>query len=119
MYDTEFQCMCCYCESKSQPYNEEYIRGLKFAAEFVRDELGRLQESVDCNRKNNRDGKITDRQLRNYNNHCQSQMRYLGQWHDIIAKEGNKCIKPIKDIDWKEYLYGDHEQSDIFTSRYD
>jgi hypothetical protein len=31
----EHQCMCCYCESKGKPHNEEYIRGIKFAVEYV------------------------------------------------------------------------------------
>jgi hypothetical protein len=39
--------------------------------------------------------------------HLEQEMRYLGQWHDILAKEGNKAIKLIKDIDWSTYLYGD------------
>lgn len=106
----EHQCMCCYCESKGRPDNEEYIRGIKFAVEFVTGEWAALQAAVDRNRKNLRDGKITQRQLKSYNDHCESKMRTLGEWHDILAKEGNKAIKLIKDIDWKEYLYGDHDE---------
>ena len=105
----EHQCMCCYCESKGTPHNAEYIRGIKFAVEYLVGEWTRLAEGVDRNRKNVRDGKQTERQCRNHVQHLESQMRYLGEWHDILAKEGNKTIKLIKDIDWKEYLYGEHE----------
>jgi len=105
----EHQCMCCYCESKGTPHNAEYIRGIKFAVEYLVGEWTRLAEGVDRNRKNVRDGKQTERQCRNNVQHLESQMRYLGEWHDILAKEGNKTIKLIKDIDWKEYLYGEHE----------
>lgn len=106
----EFQCMCCYCGSKGKAHNEEYIRGIKFAVEFVKVEWGRLQEHVDNNRKRCREGKITERQMKSYNDHCEMQMRHLGQWHDILAKEGNKAIKLIADIDWQDYLYGDHDE---------
>lgn len=105
----EFQCMCCYCESKGTPHNAEYIRGIQFAVEYLVREWAKLAEGVDRNRSAARNGKITERQLKSYNDHCESKMRILGEWHDILAKEGNKSIKLIKDIDWKEYLYGDHE----------
>ncbi len=104
------QCQCCYCKSKGKPDNEEYIRGIKFAVEFLIGEWTRLAAGVDRNRENKRNGKITDRQMKSYNDHCELQMRFLGEWHDILAKEGNKEIKLIKDIDWKEYLYGDHDE---------
>lgn len=103
------ECLCCYCESKGKPDNEEYIRGIKFAVEFVQGEWARLKEGVDRNRKHNSEGKITDRKMRSNVEHLENEMRFLGQWHDILAKEGNKEIKLIKDIDWTEYLYGDHE----------
>lgn len=105
----EHQCMCCYCESKGTPHNAEYIRGIKFAVEYVEGEWGRLQEGVDRWRTQHSKGQITDRKLRSSVEYLEQQMRYLGEWHDILAKEGNKSIKLIKDIDWKEYLYGDHE----------
>ncbi len=56
-----------------------------------------------------REGKKTERMAKSHIDHIEGQMRYLGQWHDILAKEGNKEIKLIKDIDWTEYLYGEHE----------
>jgi hypothetical protein len=102
------QCNCCYCQTKGKPGNPEYLRGLQFAVDFVQGEWQRLKEGVDRNRKHNREGKITDRMLRSNVQNLESQMRYLGEWHDILAKEGNKELKLIKDIDWKEYLYGDY-----------
>jgi hypothetical protein len=78
--------------------------------QYLVDEYAQLHAGLERNRRNNREGKITDRQMRNYNDHIESQMRYLGTWHDILAKEGNKAIKLIKDIDWKEHLYGDPEE---------
>lgn len=105
----EHQCMCCYCESKGTPHNAEYIRGIKFAVEFVEGEWARLKEGVDRWRSQHSKGQITDRKLRSSVEYLEQQMRYLGEWHDILAKEGNKSIKLIKDIDWTEYLYGDHE----------
>ncbi len=103
----EHKCMCCYCESKGTPHNAEYIRGIKFAVEYVEGEWGRLQEGVDRWRKSRDEGKITDRKLRSSVEYLEAQMRCLGEWHDILAKEGNKAIKLIKDIDWTTYLYGD------------
>lgn len=105
--DEEYQCLCCYCESKGKPDNEEYIRGIKFAVQYLVDEYAQLYASREVNRKNNQIGTISDKQLRNYNDHIETQMRFLGQWHDILAKEGNKELKLIKDIDWIEHLYGD------------
>lgn len=105
----EHQCMCCYCESKGKPDNEEYIRGIKFAVEFVKGEWASLQAGVERNRKAAREGNKTERMAKSHIDHIQGQMRYLGEWHDILAKEGNKEIKLIKDIDWEEYLYGDHD----------
>lgn len=102
-------CMCCYCESQGKPDNEEYIRGIKFAVEFVRGEWERLQQGVDRWRDSHSKGQITDRKLRSSVEYLEQQMRFLGEWHDILAKEGNKAIKLIKDIDWTEYLYGEHE----------
>jgi hypothetical protein len=101
-------CMCCYCESKGTPDNAEYIRGIKFAVQFVQDEWASRKEGVDRWRASRAKGDITDRTMKNRVDHLEHQMRYLGQWHDILAKEGNKAIKLIKDIDWEEYLYGDH-----------
>ena len=106
---SEHQCMCCYCESKGKPDNEEYIRGIKFAVEYVEGEWARLKEGVDRWRLQHSKGQITDRKLRSSVEYLEQQMRYLGEWHDILAKEGNKAIKLIKDIDWTEYLYGEHE----------
>ena len=106
----EYQCMCCYCESKGTPDNEEYIRGIKFAVEFVTAEWADLAKGVDRNREKLRQGKQTERMSRKHIDYIEGKMRYLGEWHDILAKEGNKSIKLIKDIDWKEYLYGDHDE---------
>ncbi len=106
---SEHQCMCCYCESKGKPGNEEYIRGIKFAVEFLKEEWASKAAAIDRNRAAIRAGNKTDRQAKSHIDYIEGQMRYLGEWHDILAKEGNKEIKLIKDIDWKEYLYGDHE----------
>jgi len=109
MMDEEIKCMCCYCESKGTPHNAEYIRGLTFAVDYVRGEYELLARGLERNRSNCRSGQTTERMMRKYNDHIETKMRFLGEWHDILAKEGNKAIKLIKDIDWKEDLYGDHE----------
>lgn len=103
------ECNCCYCKTKNTPENTEYLRGLQFAVDFVQGEWDSLKQGVERWRKSHHAGQITDRILRSRVEHLEQQMRYLGQWHDILAREGNKSIKLIKDIDWKDYLYGDHD----------
>jgi hypothetical protein len=101
-------CDCCYCKTKNTSDNPEYIRGIKFASQWVEDEWDRLKEGVDRWRKQQKEGKITDRIYRSRVEHLENQMRFLGEWHDVLAKEGNKSLNLIKDIDHKEYLYGEY-----------
>ena len=103
-------CKCCYCEAKGKTDNPEYIRGIRFATEFVRDEYEELQRGVERWRKQSRNGTINARTLKMRVEYLEGQMRLLGKWHDVLAKEGNKEIKLIKDIDWSEYLYGEQDE---------
>lgn len=100
-------CECCYCKEKEKPDNPYYIKGIQFAADLIEDEYLRLREGINNWRESYRKKEITDRILRNRVEYLELQLRYLGQWHDALAKEGNRTLKLIKDIDWKNYLYGD------------
>ena len=104
------ECKCCYCKSKGKPENVEYIRGIQFAVDYIQGEWESRKQGVDRWRESRRRGEITDRVLRSRVEYLESQMKYLGEWHDVLAKEGNKSVKLIKDIDWKHYLFGDHDE---------
>lgn len=104
------ECNCCYCQSKHKPEKPEYIRGIKFAVEYVLGEYESLKQGVDRCGQQLKSGSITGRTYRSRTECLHTQMRYLGEWYDILAKEANKELKLIKDLDWKETLYGDDEK---------